>query len=108
MRTIVRIVGWLLVLAAIGLLVLDLLDLYRTGGFEPMAAGQLWYTTHVASLNLMQAVVQRYLHPAIWDPAATWVLTQPACAVLAVPGLLLLWLARPPRARPRQPLFKEY
>lgn len=46
------------------------------------------------SLNLVQAVVQRYLHPAVWDSGIQPVLTWPAVLVLGVPGLLFLLLAR--------------
>jgi hypothetical protein len=107
MRQLARIVGWLLLLAAVWLLGLDLLDFYRMKSFEPMAAGQVWFRFDVASLNLAQAVVQRYLHPTIWDPGIVWVLTQPAFAVLGVPGLALLLAGRRARPRGRPPLFME-
>ncbi len=108
MRVIVRIVGWLLLIAALVLLGLDLLDFYRMKSFEPMAAGQVWFRIDVGSLNLAQAVVQRYLHPAVWDPAIAWVLTQPAFAVVGLPGLLLAWLGWPSEPKPRRPLFRDY
>jgi hypothetical protein len=108
MRMIGRIIGWMLILAALILLGLDLLDFYRMKVFDPLAAGELWYSAHRGSLNLAQAVVQRYLHPAIWDPAITWILTQPAFAVVGLPGVLLVVLCQRPRHRPRQPLFMEH
>ena len=108
MRAIVRIVGWLLLIAALVLFGLDLLDFYRMKSFEPMAAGQVWFRIDVASLNLAQAVVQRYLHPAVWDPVITWILTQPAFAVVGLPGLLLVWLSRSSESRARGPLFRDY
>jgi hypothetical protein len=108
MRAIVRILGWLLLIAALVLLGLDLLDFYRLRSFEPMAAGQVWFRIDAASLNLAQAVVQRYLHPALWDPIITWILTQPAFAVTGLPGLFLAWLGRAAEPKPRGPLFRDY
>ncbi len=51
--------------------------------------GQSWYETSPETLNLAQALVQRYLLPAIWDPFLIWVLNQPGFAVMAVLSLLL-------------------
>ena len=33
-----------------------------------VAAGELWYALDRGSLNFAQAITQRYLHPALWDP----------------------------------------
>lgn len=41
------------------------------------AAGQTWFALHSASLNLAQAVTQRYLHPAVWDAVAVPLLLRP-------------------------------
>jgi len=97
-----------LILAALVLLGLDLLDWYRMKAFDPMEAGQVWYAYHRSSLNLAQAVIQRYLHPVVWEPVITWVLTQPAFAVLGIPGVLLAYLSRRPKPRSRQPLFMQH
>jgi hypothetical protein len=29
--------------------------------------GRVWYTVHSASLNLLQAIVQRYIYADLWD-----------------------------------------
>ena len=39
--------------------------------------------------NLVQAVLQRCVHPAVWDPVLVTVLLLPLWLTLAVPGLLL-------------------
>lgn len=54
--------------------------------------GQVWFDLSPETLNVAQAVVQRYVHPALWDPAVQTVLTWPVWAVFAPLGLLLLWL----------------
>lgn len=62
--------------------------------------GELWYAVHPGSLNVSQAVVQRYISPALWDPYIQGLLVAPGWAVLGVLGIVLLVLARvlaPPR-----------
>lgn len=51
--------------------------------------GVSWFETSPDTLNLAQAIVQRYLLPVIWDPAMIWVLNQPGFAVMGVLSLLL-------------------
>ena len=88
-------------LAALGLGVW----LWLSGRDLALAAGQIWYELDKASLNLVQAVVQRYIHPAVWDSAfVPWLLLPGwrAIAILVVGfgvvgGLLLLAASRRPR-----------
>ncbi len=57
--------------------------------------GELWGRLSAASLNLVQAIVQRYLFPALWDPVLVTLLLLPAWFVFGVPGLLFyLYLAK--------------
>ena len=58
-----------------------------TLGFNSL--GDLWGRLNAASLNLVQAMVQRYLFPALWDPVLVTFLLLPAWLVFGVPGLLL-------------------
>ena len=51
----------------------------------PRSAGQVWFNIHVASLNLMQALVQRFLHPLLWDPVIATMLQWPAWSLLGAP-----------------------
>jgi hypothetical protein len=88
----------------------DLIDLSRTGAWTPIAAGRFWYSLHAASLAAVHAFVLRDLHPSLWDPVMSWILSRPAWAVTGLPGLLLLWLdigtsLRQPRGR-RRPRFR--
>ncbi len=77
----------------------DILHYVETDGYAAIVVGELWFDLHVGSLNLAQAVIQRYLHPALWDPAIVWVLRLPAWLVFAVPGLALSILCRKRRRR---------
>ena len=75
-------------------LALDLLAWVRTGKWDPIALGQLWYQLSRSSLNLVQAVTQRYIHPFLWDPIIVSILLSSAFAVLMILGVLLLAVFR--------------
>lgn len=85
----------LLCLAAVLLLIaLGLLGLAVFGGAEgePLrfaALGEIWFRHSPGSLNLVQAVTERYLAVAVWDFLLFPLVQQPAVLVFAVPGLLL-------------------
>jgi len=66
----------------------------RSGLFH--TGGELWFSLSPDTLNLMQAVTQRYVSPALWDPAIVAVLKLPAVAAL---GLLTALLAAYPLMR---------
>jgi hypothetical protein len=76
--------------------------LWLSGRDLTQAAGQVWYDLDKASLNLVQAVVQRYIHPTVWDSVFVPWLLLPAWRALAVlvigcvaiGGLLLLATSR--------------
>jgi len=55
--------------------------------------GTLWHGIAPESLNLTQAVTQRYLHPFVWTHALLPVLLTPALVVFGVIAVvaLLLW-----------------
>ena len=87
-----RIIGWLLILAAIAVVGGDISGWFDTGTYRMRAAGEIWFRFDVDSLNAAQAGIQRYLLPELWDPVIVTVLTWPGWAVLGVPGIVLLWL----------------
>jgi len=89
-----RVIGWVLLLAGLVVLARDLIGWIDTRVFAPIVLGQLWFDLSAGSLNLVQAVVQRYLHPALWDPVITSVLFLWAWAVFVVLGVVFLVLFR--------------
>ena len=89
-----RVIGWILVVAAIVILARDIIGWINAGSLAFVAAGELWFTLHDGSLNLIQAVTQRYIFPQLWDPIAVTVLLWPAFLVVGVPGLILSWVFR--------------
>ena len=56
--------------------------------------GNLWHSKAPESLNLTQAVTQRYIHPSVWSYVLLPILLTPAFAVFSVIAILalLLWL----------------
>ena len=82
--TVLRVIGWLLIAAALILLGRDLFGWYSTGHWETSSAGKVWYSLAPGSLNLLQAVIERH----IWQPL--WL-------VLVAPGLILVLWPRPQR-----------
>ena len=95
-----RLIGWVAFLAGAAVLVRDVLVWIDTKHWAPLALGQLWYDLNRSSLNLVQAVVQRYIHPFLWDPIIVSILLCWAFAVLMVFAALLLIVFR--RRSPRR------
>jgi hypothetical protein len=85
-----RAAGWVLVCLALAALSYEVLPATASGTWRVIAAGELWYALDRDSLNLAQAITQRYLHPALWDPVLQGVLTWPAWSLLGAPGIALV------------------
>lgn len=63
-------------------------------GTGETALGILWHSIEPRSLNLLQALIHFYIHPALWTRIVLPVLLLPAAAVLAIIFLvaMLAWL----------------
>lgn len=85
-----RAIGWALVLIALTAFGYEMLLAAQSGAWRMIATGELWYALDVGSLNLVQAVVQRYVHPWLWDPVIQTALTWPAWSLFGAPGIALL------------------
>jgi hypothetical protein len=94
-----RVVGWLVVLAGLAVLARDVMVRIDTGSWAPIALGQLWYELDRSSLNLVQAVIQRYVSPFLWNPVIVDILLCWTFAVLLAVGAVILLLTR--RRAPR-------
>lgn len=98
MRIVARLLGLVLLVAALVVLGADLAGEGDGRGLMPL--GALWYELHAASLNLSQAVIERYVWAPLWDPVLIAVLQWPAAPVFAALGAVLLglgFLRRPAR-----------
>ena len=98
-----RLIGWVLFLAALSVLVRDVLVSIEAKRWAPIALGQLWFDLNRSSLNLTQAIVQRYIHPFLWDPVIVTLLLCWAFAVLMLLGLVILTISSR-RTRRRLPV----
>jgi hypothetical protein len=85
-----RLIGWMVFLAGAAVLVNDVIVWIDTKIWAPIALGQLWYELDRSSLNVTQAVIQRYIHPFLWDPIIVSILLCWAFPVLMTLGLLIL------------------
>jgi len=83
-------VGWFLATVALIAFVYDFISFAESGAYRVIPAGELWFNVHVASLNLIQAVIQRYVHPFLWDPIIATVLQWPLWSLLGAPAAILL------------------
>ena len=99
-------IGWALLLIAVLVIVYGLLIWQGGVPILEQTGGEYWFKADHESLNLVQAIIQRYLHPAIWDPFTVNILLWPIAAglglvfaVFAVPGILLVSLFRRRRRR---------
>ena len=92
-RLILRLGGGLLL--GVGFVAL-LADLHITGAgldYRPSALGEFWHLWHAPSLNLLQAIVERYVLPQLWSHALLPLLLSPAWIVAGVKGAALIALS---------------
>jgi hypothetical protein len=100
---VLRLIGWLLILAALAVLLYDAWGWHQTGAWRMIPAGQLWFDLDRSSLNLAQAAIERHVWRFLWFPVISTILQWPAAAVLGVPGIVLVLIGRrrPPIGRRR-------
>ena len=89
-----RLIGWLLVIAALTTVGHDIWGLSDTGHFQVSTLGQLWAEIHRGGLSLPQPTVQRSVPAWLWDWLISPLLQAPAVLTLVIPGALLIWLCR--------------
>jgi hypothetical protein len=61
--------------------------------------GTSWFAVSPGTLNLAQALVQRYVFPSLWDPLIVSILNLPGFAVFLVLALLFYAIGRRPARR---------
>ncbi|MFP3944917.1 MAG: hypothetical protein ACLFWF_13555 [Alphaproteobacteria bacterium] len=93
-----RAVALLLALSGLWLLVSDAVRTVEQGTLSLKPLGQVWYEGDAGSLNLAQAVVERYLFPELWHPVITTFLNWPAWVLPLALAALLGFLTWPRRA----------
>jgi hypothetical protein len=88
----VRLAGLVIFGASFITLVSDGIRTLAANHFVLTPLGQTWYDFDRRSLALVQGMVERYVHPYIWDPVLQTVLSWPTFAVGGVVGILLMAL----------------
>jgi len=88
-------VGLVFLGMAVAALAYELWQASASGAYRMIAAGELWFKLHGPSLNFSQAVIQRYVHPALWDPGIVTLLKWPAWSLFGAIGAVLIILFGP-------------
>ena len=94
-----RWIGWLFLLAALMIALAELARYVGGSGEFFVSIGNWWAILNLESLLLVQAAVERYILPDLWNPVIVTVLEWPLIIVLLVVGVIGLLLARRGRRR---------
>ena len=101
-----RVLGWILILLALAVLAWDAWLLVADRMFARETTGAFWFRMSPEGPNTWQAVIQRYVSPALWDDVFVPVLLWPAplglllvAVVLGGLGILLAAVFRRRRRR---------
>ncbi|MCP4317961.1 MAG: hypothetical protein GY789_18545 [Hyphomicrobiales bacterium] len=98
MRFLLRAISLLALVVAVISAVVDMIKSIAASQVIITPLGADWYQLSSDTLNLTQAVIQRNVHPYIWDPVVQWILLQPTCSVFLVLSLFFYMIAwRKPR-----------
>lgn len=92
-----RLTGYLLLFAAAASLAFEVTLAFGGDGYRMVMIGELWFRIDqglgTASLNVSQAVIQRYVSPWLWENVVQGALEFPAWPCFAVFGLVLVWIS---------------
>jgi hypothetical protein len=99
MRRIARILGALLLAAAMILLVIDGTRMLASNALVITSLGGNWDEFLPGTMETAQAFIESTLHPLLWAPIITTLLSWPGWAVLGGLGIILALLGRTPNRR---------
>ena len=92
---VMRLIGWILLVFAVVVAGYEVSLAVGGDGYRLVPFGEMWFRLDqmlgTASLNVSQAVVQRYVWAWLWETVIQTILGLPAWAVFGIPGLVLLW-----------------
>lgn len=94
-----RIIGYLLLFLAIAALGAEILMSVQAGEWVALAVGDVWAEIDRNSISLVQAGLERHVHPYLFDPILLTILLWRAWLVAGIPALVILLLARRRRQR---------
>ncbi|MDX3807977.1 PetM family of cytochrome b6f complex subunit 7 [Bosea thiooxidans] len=96
MRFLVRCVGYLLVAAGFVVLVIDGARSIANAFLRFTTVGDVLAAVLHERYRSLGPMIERNLHPLLWDPVLLSVTQAPAALAALVLGFVLLWLGRPP------------
>ena len=99
-----RVVGGVLMLAAVVALSVELYRWASGGEYLVLSIGEIWVAINANSLVGFGAVIEQRISPWLWLEVIVRLLTLPAGLVLGVSGGLVLWGFR---HRRRRPMFRK-
>lgn len=94
MRTLFFWLGLLVLAAAFGTLLWDLIRWAGNGAFALSRLGEIWAMLHRESLLSLEPALVRHLDPWLWEDLVFPLLQQPAVVVLALLGLIFMLISR--------------
>jgi hypothetical protein len=94
MRALVRLLGLIVLAAALGLAGYDTRSSFADGAIHTTKFGDVWFALHPNSLLLLQPAIERHVAVWLWDPVMLSILTAPTWLVLGVIGIILILLGR--------------
>jgi len=89
---VLRVLGLSLVAIAFITLVVDGTRSIAASAIVITPLGEGWFKLHAPSLNLIQALIERYTLPFLWDPVFLNILLLPVWLVIAAFGFTLVYL----------------
>ncbi len=93
-KFIFRMLALLSLLLAAVTAILDITRSIADSTIVMTALGQDWFNFSPSTLNFSQAMVQRYVHPAIWDPGIQTILQAPSWVVFGSLALIFALIGR--------------
>ena len=64
---VLKVLGLVLLTISLILILVEAYGYFRDGYWQSYPLGQFWYSISPGSLNLTQAITERYLHWRLWD-----------------------------------------
>ncbi len=94
MRRLLLLIACLFWLGAVAVAAVDLVRGYGGSGAWVRSAGEWWYVLSPSTLNGLQAGIQRYVSPDLWEHVISPALLWPAVAVLILKGAFFWVVSR--------------
>ncbi|MFN0262335.1 hypothetical protein ACKTEK_00500 [Tepidamorphus sp. 3E244] len=93
-RLLARLLGFIIFAAALITMVHDGALSIAASELVITSLGEMWFAYSPPGLNLTQAIIERNIHPYLWDPIMLSILKSPAALVFMVIALIFAFLGR--------------